>query len=160
MRRRSRPRTLPWAGEVAHVAGDRDVVVRRRTYRWLVHLALLATVTVSLVLEPLLTVHAVLGFAFVGLVVVHVVQRRRTSARLARRLPRIAAWSSPSGRLALADALLAALTVAMLASGLYDWLAGHPTRIRWHALTGVALAGFLVVHTLRRRTRVRGSSVR
>jgi hypothetical protein len=145
---------------VAHVARDRDVVARRRTYRWLVHLALVATVTVSLVLEPLLTVHAVLGFVFVGLVVVHVGQRRRTSTRLARRLPRIAAWSSASSRLALADALLAALTGAMLASGLYDWLAGHPTRIRWHALTGVALAGFLLVHTLQRRARLRRSAVR
>ena len=48
----------------------------------------------------------------------------------------------------------------MLASGLYDWVAGHPTRIRWHALSGVVLAGFLLVHTLRRRRRLHRSSVR
>jgi hypothetical protein len=47
-----------------------------------------------------------------------------------------------------------------LVSGLYDWIAGHPTRIRWHALSGVALAGFLLVHTLRRRRRLHRSSVR
>ena len=129
-------------------------------YRWVVHLALLATVTTSLVLEPWLTVHVALGLAFVGLVVVHLGQRRRVSMALARRLPRLEGWGGGSGRLALADALLAALTAAMLASGLYDWLAGHPTRIRWHALTGVALAGFLLVHTLRRRRRLYRSSVR
>ena len=52
------------------------------------------------------------------------------------------------------------LTAVLLASGLYDWIAGHPTRIRWHALTGVALAGLLLVHTLRRRRRLYRSSVR
>ena len=145
------------------MAVGKDLALRRRTAagrRWLVHLALLATATVSLVLEPLLTLHVALGCAFVGFVVVHLVQRRRTTTALARRLPRVAAWSRGPGRLALADGLLAALTVAMFASGLYDWLAGHPTRIRWHALTGVALAVLLAVHTLRRRGRLRRSSVR
>ena len=66
-------------------------------YRWCVHLALLATVTVSLVLEPLLTVHIALGLVFVGLVVVHLVQRRRVSLALARRLPRVASWGDPRG---------------------------------------------------------------
>ncbi len=129
-------------------------------YRWLVHLALLATVTLSLVLEPLLTLHVALGCAFVCLVGIHLAQRRRVSGALARRLPHVARWGEPSGRLALANALLASLTAAMSISGLYDWLIGHPTRIRWHALTGVTLTGFLVVHTLRRRKRLRTSSVR
>jgi hypothetical protein len=48
----------------------------------------------------------------------------------------------------------------MLASGLRDWLAGHPTRIRWHAITGVALTALLAVHTARRRSRLRRSEVR
>jgi hypothetical protein len=125
-----------------------------------VHLALLATVATSLVLEPVLTVHVVLGLAFVGLVVVHLLQRRQVSMALVRRLPRLAGWGGGSGRLALADALLVALTAVMLASGLYDWIAGHPTRIRWHALSGVVLAGLLLVHTLRRRRRSYRSSVR
>ena len=133
---------------------------RAARHRWVVHLALLATVATSLVLEPVGTVHVVLGLAFVGLVVVHLLQRRQASMALARRLPRLAGWAGGSGRLALADAALAALTVAMLVSGLYDWIAGHPTRIRWHALSGVALAGFLLVHTLRRRRRLHRSSVR
>jgi hypothetical protein len=146
------------------VALENGAVPPRRSgaaqHRWVVHLALLATVTASLVLEPVVTVHVVLGLAFVGLVVVHLIQRREVSMALARRLARLAGWGGGSGRLALADALLVALTAAMLASGLYDWIAGHPTRIRWHALSGMVLAGFLLVHTLRRRRRLYRSSVR
>ena len=60
----------------------------------------------------------------------------------------------------MADLVLAALTTAMLASGLWDWLASHPTTIRWHALTGVALVLLVAVHTARRRSRLRSSRVR
>jgi hypothetical protein len=137
----------------------RDPASRRGLQRWWVHVALVATATVSLVLEPLLTVHILVGLVFVGFVVVHLGQRRRTSLALVRRLPAMARWSEPAGRLAVADALLTVLTAAMLASGLYDWLDSR-TRIRWHALTGVALAAFLLVHTVRRRARLRRSTVR
>lgn len=44
----------------------------------------------------------------------------------------------------------------MLVSGFWDWFAGHPTKIRWHAITGVVLP----VHTARRRSRLRRSRVR
>ncbi len=70
------------------------------------------------------------------------------------------ALARPAGRLALADALLAAVTVGMLVSGFRDWSAGHPTRIRWHAITGVVLAIALLVHTVRRWSRLRRSKVR
>jgi hypothetical protein len=80
--------------------------------RWLVHLGLVGTTIVSLVFEPLiLAIHIALGLAFAVLAMAHLVQRRRVSARLA-------------------DALLAAMTAGMLASGFWDWLTGHPTRIR------------------------------
>ena len=99
--------------------------------------------------------------AFAVLAVAHLVQRRRVSARLLARLSRPGrTLAGPAGRLALADALLAALAAGMLASGFWDWLAGHPTRIRWHAITGVALTVLLVVHTARRRSRLRRSKVR
>jgi len=52
------------------------------------------------------------------------------------------------------------ITVGMLVSGFWDWSAGHPTRIRWHAVTGIVLAILLLIHTVRRRSRLRGSSVR
>jgi hypothetical protein len=76
----------------------------------------------------------------------------------ARRALRVLA--RPAGRLALADALLAGIAVGMLVSGFWDWLTGHPTRFRWHALTGVALAILLLIHTVRRSSRLRRSQVR
>ncbi len=139
----------------------RQAAARRALYRWLVHLGLMATVVVSLIFEPLvLTIHIVVGLAFVALVGAHLAQRRQVSANLAARLARVTALWRPAGRLALADAVLAVVTLAMLASGFWDWFAGHPTRIRWHALTGVALAILLAIHTVRRWSRLRRSRVR
>jgi hypothetical protein len=129
--------------------------------RWWVHLGLIATTTVSMLFEPMvLTVHIGVGLAFAALVVAHLYQRRRVSANLVRQLFRLRRLSQPGGRLAAADALLAALTAGMLVSGFWDWAIGHPTRPRWHALTGVALLGYLVVHTLNRRHRLKHSQVR
>jgi len=133
---------------------------RRRAYRWWVHVGLILTAAVSLAFEPILTIHISIGLAFAGLVVVHLAQRRKVTSKLATRLLRVRTLHRPGGRLAVADALLAAATSAMLISGFWDWSAGHPTRIRWHAITGVVLAAFLVVHTLRRRSRLRFSQVR
>lgn len=134
---------------------------RHARWRWLVHLALIASVVISLIFEPIvLTIHVVVGLGFGVLVVAHLIQRRHVSANLATRLLRISSLARPAGRLALIDTLLAALTLAMLISGFWDWFAGHPTRIRWHAITGVALALLLVVHTIRRRSRLRRSNVR
>ena len=121
---------------------------------------LILSAAVSLALEPLLTLHIGLGLLFVAFVAAHLVQRRRVSLSLARRFGSARALLTPSGRLAVADAALTVLTAAMLASGIWDWVDGHPTRIRWHAITGVLLAGFLVVHTVRRRGRLRRSTVR
>jgi hypothetical protein len=142
-------------------AGRAPDAARQALLRWLVHLGLIVTVTVSLVFEPLmLTIHIAVGLAFAVLTGMHLAQRRRVSASLLARLVRVRALGRPSGRLALADALMAAITVGMLISGWWDWLAGHPTRIRWHALTGVALAVLLLIHTVRRRSRLRRSGVR
>ena len=141
----------------AGAAGSVPAVVRRR---WWVHLTLILTAAVSLALEPLLMLHVVLGLVFVGFVAVHLAQRRRVSTVLVARLRSLAALPTPAGRLALADTALTLLTLAMFASGLWDWGTGHPTRIRWHAITGVLLAGFLLVHTVRRRSRLRTSRVR
>lgn len=136
-------------------------VSRRAMFRWLVHLGLIGTAVVSLVFEPLvLTVHIAVGLVFAVLAGMHLAQRRRVSASLLARLARVRALARPGGRLAVADALLAAVTAGMLVSGFWDWLAGHPTKIRWHAITGVVLAIVLLVHTARRRSRLRRSKVR
>ena len=120
---------------------------------------LIATVVASLALEPVLILHVVLGLVFVSLVSAHLLQRRHTSVALLRRLGRPGGFHSRAGRMAIADAALLVLTVGMLASGLWDWVEGHPTRIRWHALTGVALAVYLLAHTLKRRSRLRRSQI-
>lgn len=119
--------------------------IRRARYRWLVHLGLIGTVAVSLVFEPLiLAIHIAVGLAFAVLAGMHLVQRRRVSAGLLARLAR----------------LLVLVTVGMLVSGFWDWFAAHPTKIRWHAITGVVLAILLLAHTVRRRRRLRRSAVR
>ena len=134
---------------------------RRALLRWLVHLGLIGTLVVSLVFEPLvLAIHIAVGLVFAVLTGLHLAQRRRVSASLLARLARVRMLARPSGRLALADLLLAVITAGMLASGFWDWFAGHPTKIRWHAITGVVLAILLVVHTIRRRSRLRRSAVR
>ena len=134
---------------------------RRRRFRWLVHLGLIGTLIVSLVLEPLvLTIHIAVGLVFAVLAGLHLVQRRRVSARLLARLARARILTRPSGRLALADLLLAVITAGMLVSGFWDWSAGHPAKIRWHAIAGVVLAILLLAHTVRRRSRLRRSAVR
>ena len=127
----------------------------RALFRWLVHLGLIGTAVVSLVFEPLvLAIHIAIGLAFAVLAGTHLAQRRRVSARLLVRLARVRIPAGPAGRLALADLLLAAVTAGMLVSGFWDWLAGHPTRIRWHAITGIVLAILLLAHTVRRRRRL------
>ena len=133
---------------------------RRQYQRWLVHLGLLSTAIVSLLFEFVLTVHIVVGLTFCALVVAHLAQRRRTSNRLLRRLVRVTSLRQPQGRLALTDLFLSAITLAMLVSGLWDWSIGHPTRVRYHAITGVVLAVVLLVHTWNRRKRIRRSRVR
>jgi hypothetical protein len=152
-----------WIGafpDAAHDGALNHDRVRTPATRLAVHLALIATAVVSLVLEPVLALHILFGLGFVAFVAVHLAQRRRIGRRLIGQLS--AAWRLERGatRLALSDALLLVLTVGMLASGLWDWLDGHPTRIRWHAITGVLLAGYLLVHTVRRRRRLRASRVR
>ncbi len=134
---------------------------RRALFRWLVHLGLIGTVIVSLVFEPLvLAIHIAVGLAFAVLVGLHLAQRRRVSASLLARLARVSALARPAGRLAVADMLLTVITAGMLVSGFWDWFAGRPTKIRWHAITGVVLAVLLLSHTIRRWSRLRRSKVR
>ena len=136
------------------------MTISKPTRRWLVHLGLIATAITSLTFEFVLTLHIVLGLVFVALVAVHLGQRRRTSSRLIKRLTKVRLLNQPQGRLAIADLALALFSAGMLASGLWDWALGHPTRIRYHALVGVGLAIFLLVHSATRWKRLRKSSVR
>ena len=69
----------------------------------------MASVVVSLSFEFILTVHIVVGLIFVALVICHLVQRRKISSTLARRLTRFTTSQGRLGRMAVSDALLALL---------------------------------------------------
>jgi hypothetical protein len=145
-----------------------DASSRRAAYRRLVHLGLALTAVVSLWAfmlargDPILTVHIGFGLLFVGLVVTHLVQRRRTGAKLLSRLARRPSWRVRSVRLAVSDLLLLVATVAVLVTGLWDWLLPHANwrGIHWHAVSGLLLTALLVVHTVRRGRRLWRSQVR
>ena len=75
--------------------------------RWAVHLGLLCSAAAALGTLQLLHVrvayHAVVGLVFVGLVVVHLAQRRRTIARMATQLVRATTFVERRTRLAVSD---------------------------------------------------------
>jgi hypothetical protein len=143
--------------------------------RFAVHLLLLVTFAASLATVTLITEgwpHLAVGSAFVALVVVHLVQRRHTVARLVADLARARTWSRRRCRLAWSDAVLALLTLNVLVSGTYDLLSGdqvilHPRGvglpfrdIGWHVLSALLLLVFLCMHVARRRGRLRRSAIR
>ena len=155
------------------VAGQNRASGRARS-RWAVHLALLITVIVALVplllfnVNPRVTVHVVIACAFLGLVVVHLVQRRHTLRRLTVQLVR--AGSQMKGRrLAVSDAIFGFLILNVLASGIYDLATGRNTRvpvpgihlyIGWHSLSSLLFLGYLITHVIRRWKRLRRSQIR
>jgi hypothetical protein len=143
--------------------------------RFLVHLVLLATFAASLATVTVITEgwpHLVIGSAFVGLVVIHVVQRRHTVARLLGNLGRPVTWLKRRGRLAWSDLVLALLTLNVLISGTYDLATGdqvilHPRSygipfrdIGWHVSAALLLTAYLCVHVARRWGRIRRSVIR
>ncbi len=144
----------------------------RARSRWLVHLGLLAFVAAALGTLQLLhirnAIHADVGLAFAGLVVVHLAQRRRRIARMFAQLMRFRPRIERELRLLASDAILAFVTVNVVVSGILDWGRGAPLLLpllpqpfdRWHLLSSVVLVGYLVVHVSRRRKRLRRSTIR
>ena len=139
--------------------------------RFAVHLGLLGTAAAALGTLQLLHVrvayHTVVGLVFVGLVVVHLAQRRRTIARMATQVARARTVVRRGLRLAVSDLVLLFITVNVLVSGVVDWGRGAPTRLplpapfyRWHLDSGAALVIYLAVHVWRRRKRLRRSTIR
>jgi hypothetical protein len=139
--------------------------------RWVVHLGLLISAAAALgtlqLLHVRVAIHTDVGLAFVGLVVVHLAQRRRTLARMATAIPRTRGIAKRAIRLAVSDLLLLFITLNVLVSGLLDWNRGRPIQLplpppfgRWHAVSGAALVVYLAVHVWRRRRRLRRSTIR
>ncbi len=152
----------------APVAPSRTAGVLERS-RLVVHVALMLAFAVALYglydNHGSLTLHLVAGVSFFALVVLHLLQRRRTVGRLASTLWRATTWVKPRGRLAWSDAVLLFLTLNVLVSGSVDLATGNKTPlpdigISWHVLSSLLLLGYLVVHVVRRRSRLSHSHVR
>jgi hypothetical protein len=143
--------------------------------RWIVHATLIGTFVASaafLVLDRgSIFLHVLLGLSFAGLVLVHLMQRRRTVSRLARALARPSVWLRAPGRMAASDLVLALLTINLVVSGTVDGLRGQKTSlplhdlglpvhfVPWHTLSALALTLYLGVHIARRRRRLRRSHI-
>ena len=139
--------------------------------RGLVHLGLLLTAAGALGTLTILyirnAIHADIGLVFVGLVVVHLIQRRHTVGRMMTQFARVRSFAERRLRLAGSDLLLAFITLNVLVSGVLDWSRGEPIQIplprpfdRWHLLSGVALVIYLVVHVWHRRKHLAKSTIR
>jgi hypothetical protein len=162
--------TEPQAAVSLERATDRRTRWRTRS-RFAVHLGLLCTAAAALGTLQLLHVrvafHTDVGLVFVGLVVVHLIQRRRTLTRMATQLVRARTFVERRIRLAVSDFLLLFITVNVLVSGIVDWGRGQPTGLplpapfqRWHLDSGLALVIYLAVHIWRRRKRLWRSTIR
>lgn len=149
---------------------DRRTTWRARS-RGSVHLGLLCSAAAALGTLQLLHVrvayHAVVGLAFVGLVAIHLVQRRQTIARMVRQLVQTRTLIERRIRLGLSDILLLFITLNLLVSGIVDWNRGQPTQLplplpfdRWHLDSGLGLILYLSVHVWRRRKRLWHSTIR
>lgn len=150
--------------------GDRQSAWHTRS-RWVVHLGLMCSAAAALGTVQLLHVrvayHTVVGLVFVGLVLVHLVQRRRTLARMATQIAWARSFVERRIRLAVSDLVLFFIAANVLVSGVVDWSRGAPTRLplpapfyRWHLDSGIALVIYLIVHVWRRRKRLWRSTIR
>ena len=160
----------PQAGESLNRPAGRRTA-RRSLSRGAVHLGLLCSAAAALgtleLLHVRIAIHTDVGLVFVGLVVVHLAQRRRTLARMATRIVRAQTIAGRGIRLAVSDLLLLFITLNVLVSGILDWNRGAPIQLplpgpfgRWHAISALALVVYLAVHIWRRRKRLRRSTIR
>ena len=144
-------------------------MVATEMWRWWVHLTLIASFGLAalvLVAGGGIAVHIAAGVCFAALLAAHLVQRRRTVRTLAASLPRLT--TAPRGRLALSDAILLFLAANAIVSGAIDWASGRPVMVglpgiralNWHTTTSLLLLVYVIVHVIRRRSRLRHSRIR
>jgi len=137
-----------------------------------VHLGLLAFAAAARGTLQLLhirnAIHADVGLVFAGLVIVHLAQRRHRLARMFAQLRRSRRRVARELRRLASDAILAVVTVNVVASGILDWDRGAPLLMpllpqpfdRWHLLSSVVLVVSLAIHVSRRWKRLRRSTIR
>jgi len=147
--------------------------------RWLVHLALILGLLAAVVSAVFLsrkyfghsgtTDHSIIGLLVLGLVIVHLTQRRRTVRRLFARLFRGRNKVAHEVRLAWSDSILMVLTLNAIVSGTVDFVVGHTVSLsipgpyilqKWHAMSVLVLLVYVIVHVSRRRKRLRTSRIR
>jgi hypothetical protein len=147
--------------------------------RWVVHVALilsfLAAVASAIFLSKKylghsgITDHSIIGLIVLGLVVVHLIQRRRTVRRLISKLVGRRGSSETRPRQAASDLILWLLTLNATISGVVDFIHGQTIYLsipgpalfhKWHAMSVLVLLVYVIVHVLRRRTRLRTSRIR
>jgi hypothetical protein len=153
------------------ILAETDRTSRRAWTRGLVHLGLLLTAAGALATLTVLyihnAIHADIGLVFAGLVVLHLLQRRHTVARMMAQVTRARSFAERRLRLAGSDVLLAFITVNVVVSGVLDWNRGEPIDLplvpgafaRWHFLSGVVLVLYLIFHVWHRRKRLRRSTI-
>ena len=143
----------------------------RARSRWLVHLGLLTLLAAAFGTLQLLhirnAIHADVGLAFAGLVLVHLAQRRHRISRMLGPLMRFRPRVEREVRLLASDATLTFVTINVVASGILDWGRGGPLLLpvpppfdRWHLTSSAVLVVYLVVHVSRRWKRLRRSTIR
>lgn len=114
------------------------------------------------------TDHAIASVLVLGVVLIHLWQRRRTIRRLTTRLLARSMPVRDRSHLAQSDLLLWILTVNATLSGVTDYVVGHPTMLavpgpfiiqKWHAMSALVLLIYVVTHVIRRRRRLRWSQI-
>ncbi len=126
-------------------------IAGRTIRRWLVDFTLLTAIVTSVLFEPLsIAIHSIVGLVFMALAGPHLWDRRRWISVTLSQLRRRRKLPSPRGWKLAQASLLLVLVAAVTLSGLWDWL-GVPTKIRYHAITGVILIVIAARHTWSRR---------
>jgi hypothetical protein len=147
--------------------------------RWLVHLTLILCFLAAVVSAVFLsrkylghsgtTDHSIIGLIVLGLVLVHLTQRRQTVRRLLSRLFGRPTSTNRQLRLATSDMILWLLTLNAMVSGIADFVVGHTIFLsipgpnilqKWHAMSVLVLLVYVIVHVVRRRGRLRTSQIR
>ena len=114
-------------------------------------------------------IHADVGLAFAGLVIVHLIQRRHRIARMLAMVMRLRPRVERELRLLLGIRCChcSSSRYNVVVSGILDWGRGEPLLLpfppplqRWHLTSSAALVVYLVVHVSRRWKRIRKSTIR
>ena len=147
--------------------------------RWLVHWALILGFLAAVMSAVFLsrkyvrhsgtTNHSIIGLLVLGIVVVHLAQRRLTMRRLLTRFFPGRRPAAHSIRLAMSDSILMILTLNAMVSGTVDFVVGRVVTLpipgpyilqKWHAMSVLVLLVYVIVHVVRRRKRLRTSHIR